>query len=68
MIDTRTFYNRISRAYDRIADASERACRDRGVEVIDAKPGERVLELGFGTGHGLVALADLMPAQGTLWL
>jgi ubiquinone/menaquinone biosynthesis C-methylase UbiE len=64
VIDTRTFYDRISRAYDVIADGSERACRDRGVELLDAKPGERVLELGFGTGHVLVALAAAVGSTG----
>jgi ubiquinone/menaquinone biosynthesis C-methylase UbiE len=64
MIDTRTFYNRISRAYDLIADASERACRDRGLEALAAKPGERILELGFGTGHALVALAAAVGSTG----
>jgi ubiquinone/menaquinone biosynthesis C-methylase UbiE len=64
MIDTRTFYDRMSRAYDLVADASERACRDRGIELLDAQPGERVLELGFGTGHALVALAAAVGSNG----
>ena len=56
-MDTRTFYDRISTAYDLIADAGERACRDRGLTALNASPGERVLEVGFGTGHALVALS-----------
>jgi demethylmenaquinone methyltransferase/2-methoxy-6-polyprenyl-1,4-benzoquinol methylase len=64
MVDTRTFYDRISRAYDLVADAGERACRDRGIERLDAQPGERVLEVGFGTGHALVALAAAVGSTG----
>lgn len=56
-VDTRTFYDRISPAYDLLADAGEGACRDQGVSALNASPGERVLEVGFGTGHALAALA-----------
>lgn len=54
---TRSFYDRISRAYDLMADASERTAREKGLELLDVGPGERVLEIGFGTGHALAALA-----------
>lgn len=54
---TRRFYDRISRAYDLMADASERTAREKGLELLAVGPGERVLEIGFGTGHALAALA-----------
>jgi len=53
----RHFYNRISRSYDLLADASEHAARERGLAGLAAAPGERVLEVGFGTGHSLETLA-----------
>lgn len=56
-MDTRTFYDRISGAYDLIADASEGACRAQGLQALGMVAGEHALELGFGTGHGLVSLA-----------
>lgn len=56
-IDTRTFYDRLSGAYDLIADASEGACREQGLGMLAVQRGERVLEVGFGTGHALAALA-----------
>jgi demethylmenaquinone methyltransferase/2-methoxy-6-polyprenyl-1,4-benzoquinol methylase len=61
---TRTFYDRISRVYDALADASEHEGRERGLELLAPAPGERILEVGFGTGHGLVALAEAVGASG----
>lgn len=54
---TKKFYDRISNAYDLIADGGEHAARERGLEVLALKEGESVLEVGFGTGHSLVELA-----------
>jgi len=53
----RHFYDRISGVYDALADASEGACRDRGLDLLAPAPGESAFELGYGTGHGLVELA-----------
>ena len=54
---TRAFYDGISRAYDLIADTSEHAVREIGIRTLGVSSGERVLEIGSGTGHGLVSLA-----------
>jgi demethylmenaquinone methyltransferase/2-methoxy-6-polyprenyl-1,4-benzoquinol methylase len=53
----RAFYDRISRAYDLIADANEKPAREAGLKLLDPKPGERVLEIGFGTGNEVLELA-----------
>jgi demethylmenaquinone methyltransferase/2-methoxy-6-polyprenyl-1,4-benzoquinol methylase len=60
----RTFYDRISGAYDFIADANERAARLTGVEALDLRPGERVVEIGFGTGNEVLDLARLVGPGG----
>jgi len=62
--DARRAYNRLSRWYDALANASEGPLRDRGLVLLDAQPGERVLEIGFGTGHGLLCLAESVRASG----
>lgn len=54
--ETRAFYTKISRFYDRLSERTEGPVREKGLELLAAAPGETVLEIGFGTGHGLVAL------------
>lgn len=60
----RHFYDRISRAYDLLADANEKAARQAGVKALHVCPGESVLELGFGTGNEVLELADLVGSSG----
>ncbi|MCA9156699.1 MAG: methyltransferase domain-containing protein [Planctomycetales bacterium] len=61
---TKSFYDRISHAYDLIADGGEHEARQRGLELLNIQPGESVLEIGFGTGHTLVALAKAVGPSG----
>jgi ubiquinone/menaquinone biosynthesis C-methylase UbiE len=65
--ETKAFYNKISKVYDLLADHSEAPVRRAGLEKLNARPGEKVLEIGFGAGHCLVALAHAVGAAGKVY-
>jgi len=62
--ETRSFYNKIAKVYDLLAEHSERAMRELGINRLAPAPGQRLLEIGFGTGHCLVELARAVGPAG----
>lgn len=60
----RGFYDRLSRAYDLLADADEHKARERALKLLNPQAGDTVLEIGFGTGHALVELARAVGPAG----
>lgn len=61
---TKSFYDRISHSYDMIADSNEHVAREKGLTALAIQEGESVLEIGYGTGHSLVALAEAAGTTG----
>ena len=62
--ETRAFYDKISGVYDVLAEHSEGPVRQIGLDKLALAPGERVLEIGYGTGHCLVQLARAVGPEG----
>lgn len=63
----RAFYTHISSIYDALADRGERRVRELGLSLLNARKGERILEIGFGTGSALVPLAAAVGASGHIF-
>jgi ubiquinone/menaquinone biosynthesis C-methylase UbiE len=57
-------YDRLSKWYDLLAGSSEKKFADIGLRKLDVKAGEKILEIGFGTGGSLVSLVQLAGRTG----
>ena len=62
--ETRQWYDRLSRWYDWVSSPWEGPFRRAGLRALDLQAGEAALELGAGTGHGLVPLAQAAGPSG----
>jgi ubiquinone/menaquinone biosynthesis C-methylase UbiE len=60
-------YDRISRWYDLLAGGFERTHREAAVRKLAPQEGGVILEIGFGTGHSILALAELVGASGKVY-
>ncbi len=65
--ETKAFYNKIAGVYDFLAERSEQPMRDVALEMLAPAPGERLLEIGFGTGHVLTRLARAVGPTGQIF-
>jgi demethylmenaquinone methyltransferase/2-methoxy-6-polyprenyl-1,4-benzoquinol methylase len=65
--ETKHYYNKIAKIYDLMSDHSEAPVRQAAVDLLAAKTGEKVLEVGFGTGHCLISLARAVGPAGKVY-
>jgi ubiquinone/menaquinone biosynthesis C-methylase UbiE len=63
----RLAYDRMSRMYDWMAWRWERRTIDLGLRLLAALPGERILEIGCGTGHSLATLTRTVAQDGSVY-
>jgi demethylmenaquinone methyltransferase/2-methoxy-6-polyprenyl-1,4-benzoquinol methylase len=64
---TKAFYNKISGFYDALSDRSEAPVRKAGLDLLKPSRGEKILEIGFGTGHSLTVLAKAVGSEGRVF-
>jgi ubiquinone/menaquinone biosynthesis C-methylase UbiE len=62
--EARATYDRLARWYDFVEAPFERTSRAAGIDLLAPGPDERVLEIGYGTGHVLAELARRTGPQG----
>jgi demethylmenaquinone methyltransferase/2-methoxy-6-polyprenyl-1,4-benzoquinol methylase len=63
----RHFYDRISGVYDALSDASEQSARQLGLRLLEPAGDQQVLEIGFGTGHAVVEIAQRLAGGGRVF-
>jgi ubiquinone/menaquinone biosynthesis C-methylase UbiE len=49
----REYYSSISRFYDLLSGGAEARFREEAIRRLEIRPGEKILEIGIGTGRGL---------------
>jgi demethylmenaquinone methyltransferase/2-methoxy-6-polyprenyl-1,4-benzoquinol methylase len=65
--EAKATYDALSRWYDLLEGWSETKSKNEGLRGLEVGAGERILEVGFGTGHGLVALARQVGEPGKVY-
>jgi ubiquinone/menaquinone biosynthesis C-methylase UbiE len=65
--EAKTSYDKMSRWYDLLVGRSEKKFRDNGLDLLNVRDGENVLEIGFGTGHCTLALARSAGPSGKVY-
>ena len=62
--EAQRWYSTLSRWYGTVATPFEAAALDAGLSLLDASPGESVLDVGTGTGEALAPLAEAVGDEG----
>ena len=60
-------YDKMSRFYDYFAGVFEKKYRELALAQLNVQPGETVLEIGFGTGHSLLHMAESVGENGRVY-
>lgn len=60
LADAAPYYNSLAGWYDLLASSEKKFTR-QGLEFLDPRPGQRILEIGFGTGYAQQRIASAVP-------
>ena len=63
----RANYNHLSRVYDFLANGSEGKFIRAALQLLNAKEGDQILEIGPGTGHAVLSLALSVGDKGRIF-
>jgi demethylmenaquinone methyltransferase/2-methoxy-6-polyprenyl-1,4-benzoquinol methylase len=59
-------YDKMSKWYDLLAGNYEKKYTNAGLDMLNAHNGEKILEIGFGTGHSILTLAPSVGDSGMI--
>lgn len=62
--DIKKSYGVLSRSYSILEGKMEKGLREKGLQLLDVREGEEVLEVGIGTGFSLVEIAKAVGEKG----
>jgi ubiquinone/menaquinone biosynthesis C-methylase UbiE len=65
--ETKAFYDKIAKVYDLLSEHTEGPLKEQALAKLEPAPGEKVLEIGFGTGHCLTKLAKAVGPGGRVY-
>ena len=65
--DVKANYDKLSRWYDVLSGNAEQKYKDVGLRKLNVKSGEKVLEIGYGTGQCLQPLAQAAGGAGKVY-
>jgi len=65
--EAKASYDKMSGWYDVLAGIAEKKYKEMGLQMLNVKNGEKALEIGYGTGHCILALARSVGASGKVY-
>ncbi len=65
--EANSFHHRIGGFYDRMTGWVEAPLRKQGLNLLGTRAGERVLEIGLGSGHSILARVKVVEEDGKIY-
>ncbi len=65
--EARQAYDRMSKWYDLLSEGSEKKYKEIGRDMLNVNEGEKILDIGFGTGHNMISFAQSVGIEGKVY-